>query len=63
MEITSPLFTRPQAAAYLNISVRALDGMLAEGQIKPVRFGRTVRIHRDVLDALAHGEKTTKKAA
>ena len=62
MEVQSPLYSRNEAARYLNISIRAFDMMLASGQIKPVRFGRTVRIHKDTLDSLARGEKMKKAA-
>jgi len=57
----SPLLSRPEAAQFLHISLRSLDGMLADGTLKPVRFGKTVRLHRDALDSLARGEQPKSK--
>lgn len=37
--------------------------MLADGEIQPVRFGRTVRIHKNVLDALVSGHELPQKNA
>lgn len=63
MEVISPLYSRQDAAKYLNVSLRTLDAMLADGEIQPVRFGRTVRIHKNVLDALVSGHELPQKNA
>lgn len=46
-------YTRQQAADALQIGVRTLDQMIADGAIEPTRFGRRVLIHRDELNRLA----------
>jgi excisionase family DNA binding protein len=49
-KIESPLLTRPQAAAYLNISQRTLDEQAARGNIRTVKIGRSVRFRKKTLD-------------
>jgi excisionase family DNA binding protein len=47
------LFDRPQAAKRLAISLRTLDAMLAEGQIRPTRLRGSVRISAAELERIA----------
>lgn len=45
-----PLLTTPQAAEYLQVSVRTVKGLLSEGRIAYVKIGRATRIHIGDLD-------------
>lgn len=49
----NPLYRVPDAARYLAISRRLLDGAIAAGEIEVVRFGRAVRLSRNALDDFA----------
>ncbi len=55
MEATTEplLFDRPQAARRLAISLRTLDAMLADGQIRPTRLRGSVRISAEELARVA----------
>ena len=43
-------FSRREAAAYLGICVRKLDGMVAKREIDHVRIGRRVLLRRETLE-------------
>jgi excisionase family DNA binding protein len=47
------IFTRQQAAEFFSVSARTLDQWAADGKITPVRFGHSVRYHRDELERVA----------
>lgn len=44
------LYTRPEAAARLTISLRTLDEQTAAGNLKFCRIGRSVRFRPEALD-------------
>ena len=43
------LVTRREAADLLRVSIRTIDRMIIDGQLRPVRIGRLVRIHASDL--------------
>lgn len=45
-----PLLTTPQAAEYLQVSIRTVKGLLSDGRIAYVKIGRATRIHIEDLD-------------
>lgn len=48
-----PLVTRNDAAGYLNVSLRQVDRLIADGSLPALRVGeRSIRIRRSALDAL-----------
>lgn len=48
-----PLWTRQQTADFLSISLRHLDALTAEGELRAVRLGRAVRYRPADVRALA----------
>lgn len=46
-----PLLTRQDVADYLQVSLRYVDGLIAERKIVPIRIGRVCRFHPDAVDA------------
>jgi len=48
----SPYATREEAAAFLRLSARTLDKLIASGTIPAVRLGRRVLIRHAVLENL-----------
>lgn len=58
--ITALLYTRPEAAARLAISLRTLDQELALGNIPAVRIGRrTIRFRPESLDYYIQANETS----
>jgi excisionase family DNA binding protein len=56
------LLTRTELAAALQVSLRTVDCMLADGEITPVRLRKTVRFCLpDVLQELRTKAKTSKR--
>ncbi len=49
--VESPLFTKPEAAAYLRCSLSHLHRVLRHGKLPRLTFGRIVRIRRQDCDA------------
>jgi len=50
---SGPLVTRIDAAEFLNVSVRQVDRLIADGSLPAVRIGeRSIRIRQSALDAL-----------
>lgn len=47
------LLTYPEAASVLGLSERQVRRLVADGRVPSVRHGRSVRIHRDDLEAYA----------
>ena len=43
------LWTRPEAARRLRVSVRTLDALSSRGELRQVRIGRTVRYPEEEL--------------
>ncbi len=52
------LFSLPEVANILNISVQTLRRTIAAGKIKTVYIGRFVRIQTKEIDQFMNGEKT-----
>jgi excisionase family DNA binding protein len=52
-EFAQALLTAEEAAKVLNISSRHLFNLRKSGRIAAVRFGRSVRFHRDTLSEFA----------
>lgn len=50
-EIENEVFTRPEAAKHLRISIRKLDMMIDAKEIKSLRIGSSVRITKRALDS------------
>jgi len=46
-----PLWDVDEVAAYLGVSRRTVDTLIASGEIKPMRVGRQRRFHRKSIDA------------
>jgi excisionase family DNA binding protein len=56
------LLTRTELAAALQVLLRTVDCMLADGEITPVRLRKTVRFSLpDVLHELREKAKTSKR--
>jgi excisionase family DNA binding protein len=60
--------TRSDAAEFLNVSVRQVDRLIADGSLPAVRIGeRSIRIRQSALDALLvpviHGGPSGRPAA
>lgn len=53
MSASGPLVTRNDAAEFLNVSLRQVDRLIADGSLPAVRIGeRSIRIRQSALDAL-----------
>jgi len=50
-----PFLTVKEAAVYLRLNVKTVYAAIASGALRAVRFGRTVRIPREAIIALANG--------
>ncbi len=48
--MSQELLNRPQAAAFLNISIRTFDERCAKGEIARVKIGGLVRFRRAALE-------------
>lgn len=57
-ETSALLYSRPEAAAKLAISLRSLDEQVALGNIPVVRIGRSVRFRPFALDFLIEANET-----
>lgn len=51
-----PVSTVAEAAKYLRVNPKTLYAEIAAGRIRAIRFGRSVRIPRAVLEALCAGK-------
>lgn len=60
---TDGMLTRPVAAKLLNINVRHLDALIAEGEIHAVRLGKSVRIPKWAIDRLLQPTPTPDSVA
>lgn len=49
------VFTRRQFATTYDLSLRTVDKLIASGQLKVLRFGRSVRIPKSAADKLLSG--------
>jgi excisionase family DNA binding protein len=52
----APLLTAAAVAERLNISLRSVRLMLADGRLPFVRIGRSVRVCPEALEAMIEGE-------
>jgi len=52
----APLLTAAEIAERLNISLRSVRRMLADGSLPFVRIGHLVRVRPEALEALIEGE-------
>lgn len=60
MSITkTPLLTRCEAAEALHQSLRAIDNIIADGSLKVVRIGRSVRIRRETLEEFVDARESS----
>jgi len=60
MSITkTPLLTRYEAAEALHQSLRAIDNIIADGSLKVVRIGRSVRIRRETLEEFVDARESS----
>jgi excisionase family DNA binding protein len=50
---TSPLFTAPEAADFLRVSLITIRRMIADGRLPVARIGKLVRIRQSDLETLA----------
>jgi excisionase family DNA binding protein len=57
-ELTALLYTRPEAAAKLSISLRNLDEQIHLGNLPVCRIGRSVRIRPSALEYLIEANET-----
>lgn len=48
----APLLTVPEVADLLRLSVRQVRRMVASGELPVLRFGRSVRVSREQVEAL-----------
>jgi excisionase family DNA binding protein len=48
----APLLTAAEVAEFLNMSVRSVRRMLADGRLPFVRIGRSVRVRSEALEAM-----------
>jgi len=51
-----PVSTVAEAAKYLRVNRKTIYAEIAAGRIRVIRLGRSVRIARDVLEALCAGK-------
>lgn len=51
-----PVSTVAEAAKYLRVNRKTVYAEIAAGRIRVIRLGRSVRISRDVLEALCAGK-------
>ena len=54
---STPLMTRPDSAAYLTVSQRKLDQLVADGDLIGLKIGSCVRIEKSELDAFIAAKK------
>ena len=57
----SLLLTIGEAAKLLSVSVRSIRNMLADGRLEPVQLGRSVRVRRVEVEALALPASTSTR--
>ena len=55
---TSQLLNRAQAAALLGVALRTIDELLANGSLKCVRIGRSVRFRQTTLEDFIEANET-----
>jgi len=54
----SPLLNRNQAAEFLGIGLRSLDELTANGSLKCIRIGRSVRVRPAALNEFVEANET-----
>lgn len=50
-----PLLKRPAVADALAVSMRTVDTLIANGSLKVVRLGKSVRVRQEDIEALLEG--------
>jgi excisionase family DNA binding protein len=55
VETLPAYLTVQEAASHLRLNVKTVYAAIASGALRAVRFGRTLRIPREALAALANG--------
>ena len=53
-----PLLTVVEVAKQINVSVRTVRRLIADGELKPIRFGRSVRIEPPALRDLLRRKRS-----
>lgn len=56
--LTANLFTRQQSAKALQISLRSVDALLANGDLPAVRIGASVRIRPSAIEYFCEARET-----
>lgn len=51
-----PLMTAAEVAALLQVSLRTVRRLIADGTLPSVRIGRAVRVPQEALDAFLSGQ-------
>ncbi|WP_367872341.1 helix-turn-helix domain-containing protein [Luteolibacter sp. Populi] len=54
----TPLLTRQQAARFLSVSVRTLDGLIRTGHLPQVKMGKSVRFRHSTLEAFVDARES-----
>jgi excisionase family DNA binding protein len=57
-QVQALLYTRPEAAAKLAISLRTLDEQMAVGKLKFCRIGRSIRFRLSALEEFISATET-----
>jgi excisionase family DNA binding protein len=59
-EPTAPsvLYTLPEAAAILRISLRAAQAMRADGRLRVLAFGRSIRVERAEIERVIRAARS-----
>ena len=52
-----PLLNRAAVAATLAVSIRTVDTLIANGSLKVVRLGKSVRVRQEDIEALLEGAR------
>jgi excisionase family DNA binding protein len=52
-----PLLNRAAVAATLAVSIRTVDTLIANGSLKVVRLGKSVRVRQEDIEALLKGAR------
>jgi excisionase family DNA binding protein len=52
-----PLLNRPAVATALAVSLRTVDTLIANGSLRVVRLGKSVRIRQEDIEALLEGAR------
>jgi excisionase family DNA binding protein len=56
------LFTRKEVAQLLSLGLRTVDGLVHSKELRVVRIGRKVLVHRDEIQRFARRDHETRKS-